>query len=558
MLGSPTRRALATLAICLFGLTTALAAAAERTLIIGITQYPATLHPLIDSMAAKSYVLGAVYRPFTAYDANWQRRCYLCVELPTFDNHLAVAETLTQGERGVAVTYEIQPGATWGDGTPVTTDDVIFAWEVGRHPLSGVVSAETYRRIVAIDRIDDRRFTVHSNKLTYQYNLIAPDVLPAHLERPVFEADPATYRNRTLYDTDPTHPGLWFGPYRITEVAPGSHVVLERNPTWYGVPPWFDRVIIRTIENTAALEAHLLSGNVDMIEGALGMSLDQALAFEKREGHRFRVHYQPGLVYEHLDLMLDNPLLADVRVRRALLHALDRETLVQQLFAGRQPVAHGNVHPLDAVYAPQIPKYPYDPARAAALFAEAGFRPGPDGILADAAGRRMRLELMTTAGNRTRELVQQVLQGMWRRAGVEIVIRNEPARVFFGETVAQRKFTGLAMFAWISSPESMPRTTLHSKEIPTAQNGWSGQNYTGYRNPRMDELIDAIELELDFDKRRRLWFELQQLYATDLPALPLYFRAEPHIWPKWLEGPQPTGHQAPTTLGIEHWWRKDG
>ena len=60
----------------------------------------------------------------------------------------------------------------------------------------------------------------------------------------------------------------------------------------------------------------------------------------------------------------------------------------------------------------------------------------------------------------------------------------------------------MAMFAWISAPENVPRTTLHSEEIPTEANGWAGQNYTGYRNPEMDELIDAIEVELDRDKRR--------------------------------------------------------
>ncbi|GBD44237.1 Oligopeptide-binding protein AppA [bacterium HR40] len=530
-------------------------AAKPRTLIIGITQYPATLHPLIDSMAAKSYVLGATLRPLTAYDAAWQRTCLLCVELPTFENGLAVREILPDGRTGVAVTYEIRPGARWGDGVPVSTDDVIFAWEVGRHPLSGVASAESFRRIHAIERLDDRRFVVHSDRLTYQYNLIAPDPLPAHLERPVFEADPATYRNRTLYDTDPTHPGLWYGPYRVVEVATGSHIVLERNPTFFGDPPFFDRVVIRAIENTAALEANLLSGNLDMIEGALGMSLDQAIAFEKRAGDRFRVHYQPGLVYEHIDLMLDNPMLSDVRVRQALLYALDRETLVRQLFAGRQPVAHGPVHPNDPMYDPEVPTYPFDPTKAAALFAEAGYRRGPDGVLVDASGRRLRLELMTTAGNRSRELVQQVLQGMWRRAGVEVTIRNEPARVFFGETVSRRAFTGLALFAWISAPESVPRSTLHSGEIPRPDNGWSGQNYTGYRNPRMDALLDAIENELDPERRRGLWAELQRLYAHDLPALPLYFRAEPHVWPIWLEGPQPTGHLAPTTFGIEHWRR---
>ena len=533
------------------------AAADGRTLTIGITQYPATLHPNIDSMAAKSYVLAMVRRPLTEYDADWRPRCFLCTELPTFENGLAREVTNPEGGRGVALTYTIRPDATWGDGTPVSTEDVLFTWEVGRHPQSGVANAEMYRRIYRIEVIDEKTFTIYDEKLTFQYNTINDfRLLPAHLERPVFEADPATYRNRTLYDTDPTNPGLYFGPYRITELVSGSHILLERNPTWYGAEPWFDRIVVRAIENTAALEANLLSGEIDMIDGGLGMSLDQALAFERRNGDRFTVHYQPGLVYEHIELMLDNPLLADRRVRQALLYAIDRQTLVDQLFAGRQPVADTNVHPLDWVHDPEVPRYPYDPERAAQLFAEAGFRPGPDGILVDREGRRMSLELMTTAGNRTRELVEQVLQGMWRRAGVEITIRNEPARVFFGETVAKRRFTGMAMFAWISSPENPPRSTLHSEEIPTAENGWSGQNYTGYRNPEMDALIDAIEVELDREKRRRLWSALQRLYATDLPVLPLYFRANPHIWPKWLEGVTPTGHQAPTTLWIENWRRR--
>ena len=166
----------------------------------------------------------------------------------------------------------------------------------------------------------------------------------------MFEADPDTYKNRTLFDTDPTNPGLAFGPYRITQVVPGSQIVLDRNPTWWGEQPVFDRIVIKAIENTTALEANLLSGEVDMIEGSAGMSLDQALAFERRHGDRYQVFYKPGLVFEHLDPMLDNPALADRRVRQALLYGLDRAAISQKLFAGRQPVADTPVHPLDWVH----------------------------------------------------------------------------------------------------------------------------------------------------------------------------------------------------------------
>jgi peptide/nickel transport system substrate-binding protein len=109
------------------------------------------------------------------------------------------------------------------------------------------------------------------------------------------------------------------------------------------------------------------------------------------------------------------------------------------------------------------------------------------------------------------------------------------------------------MFAWLSSPESVPRTTLKSDQIPTPENGWGGQNYTGYRNAEMDELVDAIEIELNRDKRRTLWHRLQVLYATDLPVIPLYWRANAYVLPKWLVGVRPTGHQGTTTLWVEEW-----
>src|SRR5690242_3000685 len=114
--------------------------AAERdSLAIGITQFPATLNPNIDVMAAKSYVLGMAVRPFTVYDADWKLVCLLCTDLPTIENGGAVPVDLPGGDspggrKGVDLTYTIRPDATWGDGVPVTTADVLFTYEVGRNP----------------------------------------------------------------------------------------------------------------------------------------------------------------------------------------------------------------------------------------------------------------------------------------------------------------------------------------------------------------------------------------------------------------------------------------
>ncbi|MEI6560315.1 MAG: peptide ABC transporter substrate-binding protein [Rhodospirillaceae bacterium] len=527
------------------------ARAGHDELRIGISQYPSTLHPAIDAMAAKTYVLAMTRRPMTAYDADWQRVCLLCTALP--DRGAGTAADEPGG--GMAVTYTIRPEAVWGDGVPVTTRDVLFTFEAGRHPLSGFDSHDLFTRdIKDITAIDDRRFTVHLARRTCDYQgLDGLELLPAHLERPVFEADPAAYTNRTLYRTDPTNPGLYFGPYRITAVDTGSRIELEANPRWWGAPPPFKRVVVRAVENSAALEAGLLAGDLDLVPGEIGLPLDQVLALDKRQDGRFEILTRAGLFFEHVDVRLDTPALADVRVRRALLQAIDRETISRQLFAGRQPVADDIVSPLDRMFDPAVPRYRYDPGAANRLLDEAGWTGRRGGIRTNAAGETLQLSLASTAGNRSRELVEQVLQAQWRQVGVEVRIENQPARVLFGQTLRERGFTGLALFAWISAPGSIPRGILHSSMIPSAANGFSGQNYSGLSDPDLDRTLDDLEVVCEPAANRALWAKLQRRYAEQLPSLPLYYRAEATVKPKWLTGIVPTGHMEPTTLWIENW-----
>ncbi|HLS68850.1 MAG TPA: peptide ABC transporter substrate-binding protein [Kiloniellales bacterium] len=558
-------RALAPALALALALTSVLVASAQAQeaggdgrLTIGITQYPGTLHPNIDAMAAKYYVLAMTNRPISHFDHDWEPVCFLCSQLPTLENGLVEREALPDGGEGLAITLEIHPDATWGDGTPVTTEDVAFTLEVGKHPQSGISNAEMYRRILELRVHDDKRFTLLTDRVTFQYNVFADlRLLPAHVERPIFEAAPEAYRNRTAFDADPTNPALAWGPYRIAEVTPGAEIALEPNPTWFGERPSFDRIVVRTIENSAALEANLLSGSIDMIAGELGLDVDQALALEPRLRGNYSIDYTPGLVFEHIDLLLDNPLLADRRVRQALLYAIDRQAIAERLFGGQNPVADSNVSPLDWVHSEGIPRYAYDPERAVALLEEAGWQELQGGVRHNAAGESLRLDFMTTAGNRSRELIQQVLQSQWRELGIETVIRNETPRVFFGQTLDRRNFGGLALFAWISAPEQVPRSTLHSEEIPSEENGWSGQNYSGFSDPVVDELLEQIEGELDAEARQVLWHELQRIYAEELPALPLFWRASPQVTPNWLKGVRPTGHMVSASMWVEEWQRVD-
>jgi peptide/nickel transport system substrate-binding protein len=530
-------------------------AAEAPSLAIGITQYPSTFNPLIDVTSAKSFILNMALRPITAYDANWKLVCLLCTELPTLENGLAALETLPDGKRGLAVTIRLRPELAWGDGTPVTARDVVFTWEVGRHPKTGAADIDVFRRIARIDVKDDRTVVLHQDRVAYNYNDLGDfTVLPAHIEAKAF-ADPVEYRRRTAYDTDPANPALYDGPYRILRAVPGSHVELVPNPHWHGAAPGFGRIVVRIIENASALEATLRSGGIDYIPGELGLTLDQGVALERRLPPGYDVVYKPGLNYEHIVLDLDNPILKDGRVRRALVLGVDRATLAQQLFAGRQPVAAGFLPPLDPMAAADLPAYRYDPAEAARLLDAAGWIKAPDGIRRNAAGRPFSLTFVTTAGVRSRELVQQALQSQWRALGLDVRLRTEPARMLFGETLPQRKYGGMAMFAWVGAPEASPRSMLRSSEVPGPANNGGGENYAGFRDPEADRLIDALETELDSTKRRDLWHRLQALYAAALPAIPLYFQTDPYILPRWLKGVAPTGTLYPSTLWVERWRR---
>jgi peptide/nickel transport system substrate-binding protein len=160
---------------------------------------------------------------------------------------------------------------------------------------------------------------------------------------------------------------------------------------------------------------------------------------------------------------------------------------------------------------------------------------------------------MTTAGNKLRELIQQVLQNQWKQIGVEVVIKNLPARTYFGETLKKQQFTALAQLAWSSNPESPPTSTLATSGIPTAANNFAGANYPQFSHPGMDKLIDEVQRELDPAKRKPLWFEMQKIYTDELPVLPLFFRTDVYVVPKWLTGILRPGQLPSNYYGVENW-----
>ena len=433
----------------------AIAAPSNNELKIGIAQEFENFNPIIMSMSATTYMFRMVGRSLVVLDENSRWVPQLAKTIPTLENKQA---QMIDGGKKIVANWEILENAKWGDGKPVICEDFNSSLKIVNSNTVAVAEKETWTMVEKIEADPKNpkkcKFTYAKARWDfYQLGNFIP--VPSHIEMPVFEKfknQKEGYEKNSNYVKNPTNPGLYSGPYVISEVKLGSHVSFKINPNFYGKKPSIQSVIVKLIPNTGTLEANLRSGTIDMV-ATVGMEVDQAIAFDKKtksEKLPFKVIFTPSTTYEHIDLNLDNPMLKDVRVRKALLYGINREDLVKALFEGKQPVALHNVTPKDAWFTSDskyITQYRYSKREASKLLDEAGWKMEKDGFRYK-DGKKLSFQYMTTANNKTREMVQVYLQNQWKQIGIDVTIKNEPARVFFAETTHKRNFPAFAHFAW--------------------------------------------------------------------------------------------------------------
>lgn len=539
------------------------AAPTNAELKIGITQEFENLNPLIMSMVATTYMHFMIGRSLVTLDADSKWVPQLAKEIPSLEKGTAKLVDLG-GKKKVVAKWNIVDNAMWDDGHPLTCEDFAFAREIALSNTVSVGEKEVYSMVekIDVDPKNPRNCTFTYDKARWDfYQMPQFYPMPKHIEGPVFAKygkEKEGYEKNTNYVKNPTMKGLSCGPYVVSDVKLGDHVVFTPNAKFFGEKPKIQKIIIKLIGNTGTLEANLRSGTIDMIS-TLGLDFDQAVALEKKvksENWPYTVQFVPTLSYEHIDVNLENPILKDLKVRQALLHGVNREDLVKALFDGKQEIAMHLMSPKDKAWFTADPKiittYRYSKREAQKLLEEAGWKVGADGYrMKD--GKKLSLVFMTTSGNKTRELVQTYLQEQWKQIGIEVLIKNQPAKVYFGETIRKRKFEGLALFAWVGSPENNPRAQVASAQIPTAKNAYSGQNTPGWKNAHVDEVVNKLDVEFDPKKRQELAYEIQKAYTADIPVLPLYYRADISVPPKNLKNYRMTGHQFYETNEIEKW-----
>ena len=530
------------------------------TVVLFTQQEPSCLQPMADAcqMFVAELIRSLIFADVIGMTNEWKYFPVLAEKIP----NLRDGDWKLNPNGTMTVTWRIKPGFTWHDGRPVTAEDWIWAYTVNMHPEYPSASRDVAERLASRPSAPNPRTIVVQWKKRYAFanlSVAGSGILPKHVTERLFRANPARFEQ--AWGTGV--PTVGNGPFVLSEWQKGSSITVTANPKWRGVPPHLPaqqgvrRVTYRFISDTNTIVANVLSGAADAVDETAipfvqGLELEQRLARENRRD--FILRAEPGLIWEHIDMNLDNPHLSDKRVRQALLYAINREELVQQLFQGKQPVSHSFLPPKHYGYHPNVKKYAFDPSRARALLTEAGYAPGSDGIMAK-GGQRLSLRFTTTAGNRTREQVQQILQAQWKAVGIEVRIVNQPARSYFGDTLPKRDFD-LAMYAWVFSPTSDCEGLYTSDGIPGAGQA-GGQNYPGYKNARVDELCHAVPEELDEGRRAQMLRQAQEIWVEDLPVLPLYFRSDYTGHKATLQNWLPTGSNTPVTWNAAAWrWRR--
>ncbi len=533
-------------------------------LVIAVTQEFENLNPIISTMMTTSYIRGFSLHPISRINKDWKWECSLCTELPSLENgRVKIFEE--NGQKKLTSQWEIKENAKWGDGTPITGEDFKLSWEIGKSPKVAVGEKKNYLAIekVEVDSENPKKFSITLEKPYYDFYALSHTkigLVPSHLERPIWEKtknSSGAYEKQSTFSTDPTNPGLYNGPYLLEEIKLGSHITMVPNPNYYGDAPKIQKISIKLIPNTQTLEANLFSGSVDMLS-IVTLTFDQALTLQDKLekdpklANKYDVLFSQGLIYEHIDLNLANETLQDLRVRKAIRFGIDLDELTTALFRGKQKPALHSVHPMDEYFTENVDKYGFKPERSAELLEEAGWKLRDDKYRYK-DGKKLSISLMTTAQNKTREQVQVFIQQQLKEVGMEVTLKTQPARIFFGETMRKKKYPGMGMYAWISSPDSPPRSILHSSMIPTSKNSYSGQNRTGWVNAKADEALDAIAIEFDLQKRKALMETVMQEYNKEVPVVPLYFRADVAVTPKNLKNYFVTGHQVAGSNWAEYW-----
>ena len=479
-----------------------------------------TVNPVIFNSRYDRWIANYLFTPFVYLDRNLQVAPGL-------------AKSWEISDDGLVYRFELNPKATFSDGTPVRASDALFTLRKIVDPASEALQIAGSFELLDVSRtrvIDEHTIEVAfrerlATQLTRFNDLF---VLPEHVY------GKGNFRN------DFNSRAVGSGPYKLVRRDEGKEVVMERRPDYWGAKPHIQTLVFKVInDHTTAWNALKLRQLDESV-----VSTDTWLREQNNPTLKQYIDFRRFYIlnYNYIAWNGRNPLFRDKRVRRAMTMCIPIDSVIQDIYRGTARAMSGPFTPDEWAYNPNVPVIRYEPDSARQALAALGWADKDgDGVL-EKGKTRFRFDFMIMSGNATTKQLAQMIQAELKKIGVQMDVV-----VLDGATAIQRLLNGnyeAAYLAWDLDPDPDPFALFHSAQFPPA-----GQNFVYYSNPEADRLIDQARRELDQSKRKDLYWRLHEVLAAD----------QPYTWVvqasgKWGINKRVRGVEASRGLGLFSWY----
>ena len=422
-----------------------------------------------------------------------------------------LAKSWTFSKDCLTLDFTLYDNVKWHDGKPFTAEDVVFTWQT---TMDGRVPSPYKSDYQDVDKVEARgRNEVRvTYKRPYAKAVVSWGVpmLPRHLLQ-------SYVQNGNIKDA----PQNWTapvgtGPYKFKEFKSGEKVVVVANPDYFMGKPHMARVVYRIIPSQATIFLELKAKGVD-VAGLTALQYARQTEYPAFEKSYNKFRY-PGGGYTYFGMNLKDPRFADKRVRRAFAHAINKQELLDGVVLGLGREATGPFRPGTWADNPNVKGIPFDPKKAVALLAEAGWKEkNADGILMK-EGQPFTFELLTNQGNDERKKVAEIIQARLREIGVGVEIRILEWAALLKEHIKKRQFQAIIL-GWGTGTDPDQYVVWHSSQMGPDQ-----LNHISYASPDADSLLEAGRSSCVQADRVRYYHRLHQLLAEDQPLVFLYWR----------------------------------
>ncbi|HUE95958.1 MAG TPA: ABC transporter substrate-binding protein, partial [Longimicrobiaceae bacterium] len=458
---------------------------------------PDDLNPITYSSLPASQAIHLMFRSLAWRDS-------------TLSNYRPDLATSWEVRDDSVVVLELRDDVRWHDGRPVTAEDVAFTIDRQRDPVVASPRQSDVAAVEEVTVIDGTTVEVRMRRTgAYAVNALLEVVpVPKHL---LEDVEPARFR-MAPFGSNPVGNGY----FRFGRWERSQQLVLETNTERPEGRVALDRVVMRFVPDVNAALTELLAGQGDLLK----ISPEHRAQVERSSA--VRLHGAPRIRPAWIAWNTTSPPVDDVRVRQAILMAVDREAIARGLFGEVGEAAYSPLPPALREHSEDVEPLPFDRDRAAQLLDAAGWRDADGDGIRERNGVPLRIQVDYNSAEQLRQDVLVAMQSMLRTIGVDLVPRAFE-RTAWVERLRGREFQG-SSWGWGWGPGVVgpnAEAVFHTRSIPPA-----GANFGGYSNPRVDALIDQALATRDTGELQRVWREFEQIVIDEVPYAPIYLDPE--------------------------------